>query len=127
MDADAIDASSLSSVYQPLDVLRLELQDEPAFHEGTVPRDDHTLTLVPSVPHPRSVCSFTPPPFPVSAYRRFLKARGYNASQAKQMILDCIHWRRTVEDVGIEELYRRIDPFDVRSALFSCHSASRLP
>ncbi|KAI0300807.1 CRAL-TRIO domain-containing protein [Russula brevipes] len=88
MDADAIDASSLSSVYQPLDVLRIELQDEPAFHDGTVPDDDYTLT------------SALP------------KGRGYNASHAKQMILDCIHWRRTVEDVGIEELYRRIDPFD---------------
>jgi hypothetical protein len=33
------------------------------------------------------------------------------------MILDCIQWRHTVEDVGIEELYRSIDPFDVRSAL----------
>ncbi|KAH9998855.1 CRAL-TRIO domain-containing protein [Russula compacta] len=87
MDSDAIDASSLCSVYQPLDVLQLELQNEPAFRESTMPKDDHTLT-------------------------RFLKARGYNASQAKQMILDCIHWRRTVEDVGIEELYRRIDPFD---------------
>jgi hypothetical protein len=32
------------------------------------------------------------------------------------MILECIQWRRTVEDVGIEELYRSIDPFDVRSA-----------
>ncbi|KAH9063994.1 CRAL-TRIO domain-containing protein [Lactarius vividus] len=28
------------------------------------------------------------------------------------MILDCVHWRRTVEDVGIERLYRRIDPYD---------------
>ncbi|KAH9953899.1 CRAL-TRIO domain-containing protein [Russula dissimulans] len=87
MDSDAIDASGLRSVYQPLDVLRLELQNEPAFTESDMPKDDHTLT-------------------------RFLKARGYNASQAKQMILDCIHWRRTVEDVGIEELYRLIDPFD---------------
>jgi len=52
-----------------------------------MPKDDHTLT-------------------------RFLKARGYNASHAKQMVLDCVHWRRTVEDVGIEELYRRIDPYD---------------
>lgn len=61
-------------------------------------------------------------PAPVNvAHRRFLKARGYSASQAKQMILDCIEWRRTVEDVGIEELYRSIDPFDVRSALpLSC-------
>lgn len=56
------------------------------------------------------------------AHRRFLKARGYNASQAKQMILDCIQWRRTVEDVGIEELYRSIDPFDVRSAPSLLHS-----
>ena len=59
----------------------------------------------------------SPSPAPVNvAHRRFLKARGYNASQAKQMILECIQWRRTVEDVGIEELYRSIDPFDVRSA-----------
>jgi hypothetical protein len=32
------------------------------------------------------------------------------------MILDYIRWRSTVEDVGIEALYRRIDPFDVRRA-----------
>jgi hypothetical protein len=56
------------------------------------------------------------------AHRRFLKARGYNASHAKQMILECIQWRRTVEDVGIEELYRTIDPFDVRSAPSLLHS-----
>ncbi len=60
---------------------------------------------------------YMPPPFRVIvAHRRFLKARGYSASQTKQMVLDCIHWRQTVEDVGIEELYRSIDPFDVRSA-----------
>ncbi|KAI0277291.1 CRAL-TRIO domain-containing protein [Russula aff. rugulosa BPL654] len=97
MDSDAVDASSLSSVSQPLDVLRLELQNEPAFVESNIPKDDHTLT-------------------------RFLKARGYNASQAKQMILECIQWRRTVEDVGIEELYRTIDPFDFpgRKGVFEC-------
>ena len=39
------------------------------------------------------------------------------------MILDCVHWRRTVEDVGIDELYRRIDPYDVRS-LQRAHSDS---
>ena len=38
------------------------------------------------------------------------------------MILECIEWRRTVEDVGIEELYRSIDPFDVRSAPSLLHS-----
>jgi hypothetical protein len=31
------------------------------------------------------------------------------------MIRDCQEWRKTVEDVGIDELYRRIDPFDVRN------------
>jgi hypothetical protein len=44
---DAIDASPLSSEQQPLDALRLELQDEPAFRESTIPKDDHTLTFVP--------------------------------------------------------------------------------
>ena len=56
MDADAaaaaaMDASNLCSVYQPLDVLRLELQNEPAYAESTIPKDDHTLTYVPqSIP-----------------------------------------------------------------------------
>jgi hypothetical protein len=160
MDADAaMDASSLCSIYQPLDVLRLELQNEPAYSESSMPKDDHTLTYVSSFPpFPLLIISlcdyhlFTQPPtsdpfsrlprfsrarngytrtrtrthrttphrthrHSLGISRRFLKARGYNASQAKQMVLDCIQWRRTVEDVGIEELYRRIDPFDVRSAL----------
>lgn len=47
MDADAMDAANLCVVYQPLDVLRLELQKEPAFAESTMPKDDHTLTFVP--------------------------------------------------------------------------------
>jgi hypothetical protein len=34
------------------------------------------------------------------------------------MIQDCQEWRRTVEGVGIDELYRRIDPFDVRGYHF---------
>lgn len=50
MDLDTLDASSLSSVYQPLDVLRLELQNEPAFSESSMPKDDHTLTSVPLTP-----------------------------------------------------------------------------
>ena len=48
MDSDALEASNLCSVYQPLDVLRLELQNEPAFSESSMPKDDHTLTFVPS-------------------------------------------------------------------------------
>jgi len=66
-----------------------------------------------TLPRHRPACPLS---IQCGTHRRFLKARGYNASQAKQMILDCIQWRRTVEDVGIEELYRSIDPFDVRSA-----------
>lgn len=42
-----MDAANLCVVYQPLDVLRLELQKEPAFAESTMPKDDHTLTFVP--------------------------------------------------------------------------------
>ena len=40
------------------------------------------------------------------------------------MVLDCVHWRRTVEDVGIEELYRRVDPYDVRPLGWVAHSDS---
>jgi hypothetical protein len=70
-----------------------------------------------------AITSLSPCSGPLSMWhRRFLKARGYNASHAKQMILECIQWRRTVEDVGIEELYRTIDPFDVRSAPSLLHS-----
>lgn len=61
MDSDAIDTSSLCSVYQPLDVLQLELQNEPAFWESTMPKDDHTLTCVP-LPH------YYPPPLPPSFF-----------------------------------------------------------
>ena len=43
----AIDASPLSSEQQPLDALRLELQNEPAFGESGMPKDDYTLTFVP--------------------------------------------------------------------------------
>ncbi|KAI0303664.1 CRAL-TRIO domain-containing protein [Multifurca ochricompacta] len=84
---DAMDASTLSIEQQPLEALRAELENERTFLESSMPKDDHTLM-------------------------RFLKARGYSATQAKLMILDCINWRRTVEDVGIDELYRRIDPYD---------------
>ena len=51
MDADAVDASNLCSVSQPLDVLRLELQNEPAFAESSMPKDDHTLTYVRPIHH----------------------------------------------------------------------------
>lgn len=47
--------------------------------------------------------------------RRFLRARKFDLKQAKTMLVNCQHWRKTVEDVGIDELYRQIDPFDVSS------------
>lgn len=44
---------------------------------------------------------------------RFLRARKFNLKLAKKMFIDCLEWRRTVEGVGIDELYDRIDPWDV--------------
>ena len=46
-------------------------------------------------------------------HRRFLKARQFNLKQAKVMWKNCYDWRMNAEGVGIDELYRRIDPFDV--------------
>jgi len=43
---------------------------------------------------------------------RFLRARKFNLSNAKTMIKNCMEWRRTVGGVGIDELYRKIDPCD---------------
>ncbi|KAF8158167.1 CRAL-TRIO domain-containing protein [Crassisporium funariophilum] len=53
---------------------------------------------------------------------RFLRARKFDLAQSKKMLKDCQHWRKTVEGVGIDELYRRIDPFDYpeREAVFDC-------
>lgn len=45
--------------------------------------------------------------------RRFLRARKFNLKLSKEMLRECQHWRGTIEGVGIDELYRRIDPFDV--------------
>jgi hypothetical protein len=55
---NAINASLLFSEQRPLDALRLELQNEPAFCESTIPKDDHTLTR--SYDTIR-LCLFTPP------------------------------------------------------------------
>ncbi|KAI0345752.1 CRAL/TRIO domain-containing protein [Trametopsis cervina] len=43
---------------------------------------------------------------------RFLRARQFNLKNAKTMWKNCYQWRKTAEGVGIDELYRRIDPFD---------------
>lgn len=44
---DALDASIISFEQQPLDTLRIELENEPAFMKSSMPKDDHTLTCVP--------------------------------------------------------------------------------
>ncbi|KAI0699119.1 CRAL-TRIO domain-containing protein [Cytidiella melzeri] len=43
---------------------------------------------------------------------RFLRARQFNLKNAKIMWTNCYEWRKSAEGVGIDELYRRIDPFD---------------
>jgi hypothetical protein len=60
---NAIDASLLSSEQQPLDALRLELQNEPAFCESTIPKDDHTLTSVPFISYNSLLAFHTPARF----------------------------------------------------------------
>jgi hypothetical protein len=44
---------------------------------------------------------------------RFLRARQHNIPKAKIMLKNCIQWRQTVGGNGIDDLYRKIDPFDV--------------
>lgn len=66
-------------------------------------------------------CEQTATHFPThtdAILRRFLRARKFDITQSKKMIKDCQEWRRTVEGVGIDELYRRIDPFDVSARYF---------
>ncbi|KAF5382552.1 hypothetical protein D9615_002843 [Tricholomella constricta] len=81
-----------------LQAFREQVFSEGILHEGdTIGTDDETLL-------------------------RFLRARKFDLKAAKKMIKDCQDWRRTVEGVGIDELYRRIDPFDYpeREAVFDC-------
>ncbi|KAI6122494.1 CRAL-TRIO domain-containing protein [Pisolithus croceorrhizus] len=46
------------------------------------------------------------------ALLRFLRARKFDLNEAKKMIKDAQHWRRTVAGVGVDELYNRLDIFD---------------
>ncbi|OCH91865.1 CRAL/TRIO domain-containing protein, partial [Obba rivulosa] len=81
-----------------LQKFRHELVEQDLLHEGdSIGTDDATL-------------------------RRFLRARGFNLEKAIQMWRNCQNWRKTVEGVGIDELYRRIDPFDYpeREHVFEC-------
>ncbi|KAH9854652.1 CRAL/TRIO domain-containing protein [Lenzites betulinus] len=77
---------------------REELIQQDLIHDGdTIGTDDDTLL-------------------------RFLCARSFNLKQATVMWKNCQHWRNTVEGVGIDELYRQIDPFDYpeREHVFNC-------
>ncbi|KAI8994113.1 CRAL/TRIO domain-containing protein [Trametes punicea] len=53
---------------------------------------------------------------------RFLRARQFNLQQSTIMWENCQRWRKTVEGVGIDALYREIDPFDYpeRDIVFDC-------
>ncbi|KAH9841532.1 CRAL/TRIO domain-containing protein, partial [Rhodofomes roseus] len=53
---------------------------------------------------------------------RFLRARQFDLKAATTMWENCQNWRKTVEGIGIDELYRRLDPYDYpeRAAVFEC-------
>ncbi|PPR02844.1 hypothetical protein CVT24_002322 [Panaeolus cyanescens] len=93
-----------------LEAFRKELYAEGILHDGdSIGTDDATLL-------------------------RFLRARKFDLTASKKMFKDCQEWRRTVEGVGIDELYRMIDPFDFpeREAVWECwpmyfHKTDKLP
>lgn len=90
-----------------LETFRQELFKEGIIHNGdTIGTDDETLLYAKPPCDGQVLSTFL-------SYRRFLRARKFDLVQSKKMIRDCQEWRRTVEGVGIDELYRRIDPFDV--------------
>ncbi|KAI0754940.1 CRAL-TRIO domain-containing protein [Daedaleopsis nitida] len=89
---------SLKDKQSVLNEFRKELEQEGIIHEGdTIGTDDETLL-------------------------RFLRARSFHLKQSTLMWKNCQQWRSTVEGVGIDELYRQIDPFDYpeRDHVFDC-------
>ena len=91
----------------PIEAFRQELFSEGILHNGdTIGTDDETLLYARPPLQPVLLSAFL-------SYRRFLRARKFDLEKTKKMIRDCQEWRRTVEGVGIDELYRRVDPFDV--------------
>ncbi|KAK0487499.1 CRAL TRIO domain-containing protein [Armillaria novae-zelandiae] len=83
---------------ETLSIFRKQLFDEEILRDGdSIGSDDETLL-------------------------RFLRARKFNLKHAKQMFRECQEWRASVEGVGIDKLYREIDPFDYpeREAVFDC-------
>ncbi|KAF8583349.1 CRAL/TRIO domain-containing protein [Ramaria rubella] len=73
---------------QILAEFRRQVETEGIIHEGdTIGTDDETLL-------------------------RFLRARKFDIKNAKAMLAAAQEWRKTVEGIGIDEIYDEIDPFD---------------
>ena len=90
---------------------RKELVADNILHQGdSIGTDDETLWLGCSFHSIYNPCSLS--------LRRFLRARKFDLVQSKKMFAACQHWRKTVEDVGIDELYREIDPFEASSLVY---------
>jgi len=107
-----------------LQTFRKELTEQGILHDGdTIGTDDQTLLSV-FTPNSHHRCPLTQVLFLV---RRFLRARKFDLPQAKKMFEECQNWRSTVEGVGIDELYRRIDPFDVSPLLPQASLSIPLP
>ncbi|KAJ2966338.1 hypothetical protein NUW54_g13838 [Trametes sanguinea] len=96
---------------------RETLVKQDLIHEGdTIGTDDDTLLYAhPSLQHSESSNAYID-------CSRFLRARHFNLKQSTIMWKNCQHWRKTVEGIGIDELYRQIDPFDYpeRELVFDC-------
>lgn len=90
---------------------RAGLEKQDLIHDGdTIGTDDATLLYVPS---PRILCFSLTRRGP--RRRRFLRARQFDLKAATTMWANCQHWRRTADGIGIDELYRQLDPYDVRA------------
>ncbi|KAF9013292.1 CRAL-TRIO domain-containing protein [Cyathus striatus] len=77
---------------------REQLFEEDTLHDGdSIGTDDETLL-------------------------RFLRARKFDLVQSKKMFEECQEWRKTVEGVGMDELYRQMDWLDYpeREAVLEC-------
>ncbi|KAH9840527.1 CRAL-TRIO domain-containing protein [Rhodofomes roseus] len=71
-----------------LEQLRAQLVKQDLMHEGdTIGTDDFTLL-------------------------RFLRARGYDVKASVEMWAKCQEWRKTMDGVGIDELYTKMDAYD---------------
>lgn len=61
--------------------------------------------------------------------RRFLRARAFDPIQAKKMFINAQDWRKSAGGVGLDELYKNIDPFDVSKqllrAVYPCQKMAR--